>query len=145
MKFLTATFLFLLTQGFIFSGKIFGQMEGKPEIEMISDRLRLSYVIQVGASNYLSYTVFGLLPEPNRWIAPPVVVALLETKFHETVPDHEKTFPHTETDPINDHFYFTIQRIPFQLEKLENRRFVHRSPCAKIMIEAMVLNIPVTG
>ena len=81
---------------FIFSGKIFGQMEGKPEIEMISDRLRLSYVDPSRCIELLKLygvrVATGASPIDRSQL--PVVVALPETKFHETVPDHEKTFPH---------------------------------------------------
>ena len=144
MKFLTATFLFLLTQGFIFSGKIFGQMEGKPEIEMISDRLRLSYVDPSRCIELLKLygvrVATGASPIDRSQL--PVVVALPETKFHETVPDHEKTFPHTETDPINELLLFYDSADPVSAGEIRKIVDLYIDlPARKIMIEAMVLEI----
>ena len=48
----------------------------------------------------------------------PVVVPL-PTKFHETVPDHEKVFPQTEVDPINELLLFYDPTMPEEAGKSE--------------------------
>ena len=70
------------------------------------------------------------------------MVAVPETTFHETIPDHEKVFPQTETDPINELLLFFDPTKPEEAGKI--RRIIKEQidlPARKIMIEAMVLEI----
>ena len=70
----------------------------------------------------------------------PVVVPMPETKFHETIPDHTKAFPKTETDPINEILLFYDEQKPEETGRV--RRIIREQidlPARKIMIEAMVL------
>ena len=72
----------------------------------------------------------------------PVVVPMPETKFHETIPDHAKAFPKTETDPINEILLFYNEQKPEETGRV--RRIIREQidlPARKIMIEAMVLEI----
>ena len=65
------------------------------------------------------------------------------TKFHETVPDHEKVFPQTEVDPINELLLFYDPTMPEKAGRI--RRIIKEQvdlPARKIMIEAMVLKFP---
>ena len=65
-----------------------------------------------------------------------------ETKFHETIPDHTKVFPQTETDPINEILLFYDEQKPEETGRV--RRIIREQidlPARKIMIEAMVLEI----
>ena len=87
--------------------------------------------------------MFGLLPsKPNRSIAITCSGRIAETKFHETVPDHEKTFPHTETDPINELLLFYDSADPVSAGEIRKIVDLYIDlPARKIMIEAMVLEI----
>ena len=86
---------------------LFGQNSENPrdvEIEMKSERIRLSYVDPSRCAQLLNFYSVNI-GDPKKPIDPtqlPVVVAVPETAFHETIPDHEKVFPKTETDPINE-------------------------------------------
>jgi hypothetical protein len=75
----------------------FGQVDKSPsansvngEPEMVSERIRLSYVDPVRCSQLLNF--YGVnLGDPKKPIDKnnlPVVVAIPQTTFHETVPDH---------------------------------------------------------
>ena len=82
--------------------------EKNQEIEIASERLRLSYVDPVRCIELLK--LYGVsVGSPSQLVDRsklPVVVPMPETKFHETIPDHEKIFPKTETDPINEILLF---------------------------------------
>ena len=114
------------------------------EVEMLSERIRLSYVDPVRCAQLLNF--YGVsIGDPKSPIDPkklPVVVVLPETAFHETIPDHEKAFPQTETDPINELLLFFDAGFPEQAGRI--RRIIQEQidlPARKIMIEAMVLEI----
>jgi general secretion pathway protein D len=117
-------------------------LNGEPG--MVSERIRLSYVDPVRCSQLLNF--YGVnLGDPKKPIDKnnlPVVVAIPQTTFHETVPDHEKVFPQTETDPINELLLFYDPSQPEEAGKI--RRIITEQidlPARKIMIEAMVLEI----
>jgi len=114
------------------------------EIEMKSERIRLSYVDPSRCAQLLNF--YGInIGDPKKPIDPtqlPVVVAIPETVFHETIPDHEKVFPKTETDPINELLLFFDAAAPEKAGRV--RRIIQEQidlPARKIMIEAMVLEI----
>ena len=114
------------------------------EIEMKSERIRLSYVDPSRCAQLLNF--YGInIGDPKKPIDPtqlPVVVAIPETVFHETIPDHEKVFPQTETDPINELLLFFDAAAPEKAGRV--RRIIQEQidlPARKIMIEAMVLEI----
>ena len=114
------------------------------EIEMKSERIRLSYVDPSRCAQLLNF--YGInIGDPKKPIDPtqlPVVVAVPETVFHETIPDHEKVFPQTETDPINELLLFFDAAAPEKAGRV--RRIIQEQidlPARKIMIEAMVLEI----
>ena len=114
------------------------------EIEMKSERIRLSYVDPSRCAQLLNF--YGInIGDPKKPIDPtqlPVVVAVPETAFHETIPDHEKVFPKTETDPINELLLFFDAAAPEKAGRV--RRIIQEQidlPARKIMIEAMVLEI----
>ena len=114
------------------------------EIEMKSERIRLSYVDPSRCAQLLNF--YGVtIGDPKKPIDPtqlPVVVAVPETAFHETIPDHEKVFPQTETDPINELLLFFDAAVPEKAGRV--RRIIQEQidlPARKIMIEAMVLEI----
>jgi general secretion pathway protein D len=114
------------------------------EIEMKSERIRLSYVDPSRCAQLLNF--YGVtIGDPKKPIDPtqlPVVVAVPETAFHETIPDHEKVFPQTETDPINELLLFFDAAAPEKAGRV--RRIIQEQidlPARKIMIEAMVLEI----
>ena len=114
------------------------------EIEMKSERIRLSYVDPSRCAQLLNF--YGInIGDPKKPIDPtqlPVVVAVPETAFHETIPDHEKVFPQTETDPINELLLFFDAAAPEKAGRV--RRIIQEQidlPARKIMIEAMVLEI----
>jgi len=114
------------------------------EIEMKSERIRLSYVDPSRCAQLLNF--YGInIGDPKKPIDPtqlPVVVAVPETVFHETIPDHEKVFPKTETDPINELLLFFDAAAPEKAGRV--RRIIQEQidlPARKIMIEAMVLEI----
>ena len=114
------------------------------EIEMKSERIRLSYVDPSRCAQLLNF--YGInIGDPKKPIDPtqlPVVVAIPETAFHETIPDHEKVFPKTETDPINELLLFFDAAAPEKAGRV--RRIIQEQidlPARKIMIEAMVLEI----
>lgn len=144
MKFLRNSFVLLLTCGSIISYHSFSQEVSYPEVDMVSDRIRLSYVNPSRCIQLLQLygvrvdTALGPIDRSKL----PVVVALPETKFHETIPDHEKVFPQTETDPINELLLFYDSADPVSAGKI--RKIVNQYidlPARKIMIEAMVLEI----
>jgi general secretion pathway protein D len=113
-------------------------------IEMVSRRLRLSYVDPTRCTQLLK--LYGITVgsvtaavDPKKL---PVVVALPETKFHEIVPAPSGTFPRTETDPLNELMVFYDSSEPSQFGRIV--RIVREQidiPARKIMIEAMVLEI----
>jgi general secretion pathway protein D len=118
------------------------QKEGK--IEIASERLRLSYVDPVRCIELLK--LYGVsVGSPSQEVDRsklPVVVPMPETKFHETIPDHTKAFPQTETDPINEILLFYNEQKPEETGRV--RRIIREQidlPARKIMIEAMVLEI----
>ena len=114
------------------------------EIEMKSERIRLSYVDPSRCAQLLNFYDVTI-GDPKKPIDPtqlPVVVAVPETAFHETIPDHEKVFPQTETDPINELLLFFDAAAPEKAGRV--RRIIQEQidlPARKIMIEAMVLEI----
>jgi general secretion pathway protein D len=118
--------------------------EGDDEIEVASERLRLSYVDPIRCIELLKLygvSVGSLSQEVDRSNLP-VVVPMPETKFHETIPDHAKAFPKTETDPINEILLFYNEQKPEETGRV--RRIIREQidlPARKIMIEAMVLEI----
>ena len=120
------------------------QSEPTQEIEMLSERIRLSYVDPARCAQLLNF--YGInIGDPKSPIdlkKLPVVVAIPETSFHETIPDHEKVFPQTETDPINELMLFFDAAFPEKAGRV--RRIILEQidlPARKIMIEAMVLEI----
>ena len=144
MKFLRNSFILLLTYGSILSQHSFSQEGSYPEVDMVSDRIRLSYVNPSRCIQLLKLygvrvdTALGPIDRSKL----PIVVALPETKFHETIPDHEKVFPQTETDPINELLLFYDSADPVSAGEI--RKIVDQYidlPARKIMIEAMVLEI----
>jgi len=84
------------------------------EIDIASERLRLSYVDPVRCIELLK--LYGVsVGSPSQEVDRtklPVVVPMPETKFHETIPDHAKAFPKTETDPINEILLFYNEQKP---------------------------------
>ena len=144
MKFLRNYFVLLISYGSILSHHSFSQEGSYPEVDMVSDRIRLSYVNPSRCIQLLKLygvrvdTALGPIDRSKL----PVVVALPETKFHETIPDHEKVFPQTETDPINELLLFYDSADPVSAGEI--RKIVNQYidlPARKIMIEAMVLEI----
>ena len=144
MKFLRNSIVLLLTCGSILPHHSFSQEGSFPEVDMVSDRIRLSYVNPSRCIQLLKLygvrvdTALGPIDRSKL----PVVVALPETKFHETIPDHEKVFPQTETDPINELLLFYDSADPVSAGEI--RKIVKQYidlPARKIMIEAMVLEI----
>jgi general secretion pathway protein D len=126
---------------------LFGQNSENPrdvEIEMKSERIRLSYVDPSRCAQLLNFYSVNI-GDPKKPIDPaqlPVVVAVPETAFHETIPHHEKVFPQTETDPINELLLFFDAAAPEKAGRV--RRIIREQidlPARKIMIEAMVLEI----
>ena len=114
------------------------------EIDIASERLRLSYVDPVRCIELLK--LYGVsVGSPSHEVDRtklPVVVPMPETKFHETIPDHAKAFPKTETDPINEILLFYNEQKPEETGRV--RRIIREQidlPARKIMIEAMVLEI----
>ena len=115
-----------------------------PLICMVSERLRLSYVDQDRCIKLLK--LYGVrVGTPDRAVDPkdlPVVVPTPVTAFHDVIPDHEKVFPQTETDPINELLLFYDPQKPESAGSI--RRIIAEQidlPARKIMIEAMVLEI----
>ena len=113
-------------------------------IEMVSRRLRLSYIDPTRCTQLLK--LYGItVGSPSAAVDPkklPVVIALPETKFHEIVPAQSGTFPRTETDPLNELMVFYDSSDPSQFGHIV--RVVREQidmPARKIMIEAMVLEI----
>ena len=114
------------------------------EPSMSSERIRLSYVDPARCTQLLQ--LYGVtIGKPTEAVDPkklPVVVPLPTTKFHETIPDHEKVFPQTEVDPINELLLFYDPTMPEEAGRI--RRIIKDQvdlPARKIMIEAMVLEI----
>ena len=114
------------------------------DIEIASERLRLSYVDPIRCIELLK--LYGVsVGSPSQEVDRsklPVVVPMPETKFHETIPDHAKAFPKTETDPINEILLFYNEQKPEETGRV--RRIIREQidlPARKIMIEAMVLEI----
>ena len=70
-------------------------VEEAAEPTMSSERIRLSYVDPARCTQLLQ--LYGVtIGKPTEAVDPkklPVVVPLPTTKFHETIPDHEKVFP----------------------------------------------------
>lgn len=121
----------------------FGQTE-TGEVKMVSERIRLSYVDPLRCSKLLNF--YGVnIGEPEKPVditKLPVVVALPQTNFHETIPDHASVFPQTETDPINELMLFYDMNQPEKAGQV--RQIISEQidlPARKIMIEAMVLEI----
>ena len=119
-------------------------VEEASEPDMVSERIRLSYVDPARCTQLLQ--LYGItIGSPSAPVDPkklPVVVPLPTTKFHETVPDHAKAFPQTEVDPINELLLFYDPTRPEAAGKI--RRILRDQvdlPARKIMIEAMVLEI----
>ena len=117
------------------------EVEEPPTPEAVSERIRLSYVDPARCTQLLQ--LYGVtIGSPSAAVDPkklPVVVPLPPTKFHETVPDHEKVFPQTEVDPINELLLFYDPTMPEEAGKI--RRIIKEQvdlPARKIMIEAMV-------
>tara|TARA_B110000438_G_scaffold285108_1_gene314850 strand:- start:1557 stop:3620 length:2064 start_codon:yes stop_codon:yes gene_type:complete len=113
-------------------------------IEMVSRRLRLSYVDPTRCTQLLKLygITIGSVTAAVDSKKLPVVVALPETKFHEIVPAPSGTFPRTETDPLNELMVFYDSSEPSQFGHIV--RIVREQidmPARKIMIEAMVLEI----
>ena len=143
-KYLSPSFISLFL---ILVSTLFGQNSENTrgvEIEMKSERIRLSYVDPSRCAQLLNF--YGInIGDPKKPIDPtqlPVVVAVPETAFHETIPDHEKVFPKTETDPINELLLFFDAAAPEKAGRV--RRIIQEQidlPARKIMIEAMVLEI----
>ena len=120
----------------------------EPEPELVSKRLRLSYVDPTRCTQLLKLygVTVGAATAPVDVKKLPVVVALPETKFADTIPDHKTSFPRTETDPLNELMVFYDANKPEQFGKV--LRFVREQidrPARKIMIEAMVLEISSTA
>ncbi len=119
-------------------------VEEAAEPTMSSERIRLSYVDPARCTQLLQ--LYGVtIGKPTEAVDPkklPVVVPLPTTKFHETIPDHEKVFPQTEVDPINELLLFYDPTMPEEAGRI--RRIIKEQvdlPARKIMIEAMVLEI----
>ena len=118
--------------------------EKDERVEVASERIRLSYVDPLRCIDLLKlYGVnVGSPSQPVDQNKLPVVVLMPETKCHETVPDHTKAFPKTETDPINEILLFFDEQNPEATGRV--RRIIREQidlPARKIMIEAMVLEI----
>ena len=95
-------------------------LPGTNAVKVASKRITLSYIDPIRATQLLAlhgYTV-GKLEAPIDPAKLPVVIALPGTAFHETVPKAEDTFPHTETDPLNDLVVFHNENDPAQLSGL---------------------------
>jgi general secretion pathway protein D len=139
--------IYIFLHLFVHSSKLLGQGEGgeaNPQIEMMSERIRLSYVDPVRCAQLLNFygVTIGDPKKPIDLTQLPVVVIVPDTTFHETIPDHEKIFPKTETDPINELLLFYDPSVPEEAGKI--RRIINEQidlPARKIMIEAMVLEI----
>ena len=119
-------------------------MDSRRLEQMASERIRLSYVDPIRCIKLLE--LYGVkVTDGKQAIDPeslPVVVLLPETSFHDTIPDHEKIFPRTETDPINELMLFYDSLVPEEAGRI--RRIISEQidlPARKIMIEAMVLEI----
>ncbi|MFP6901200.1 MAG: hypothetical protein VCA36_09670 [Opitutales bacterium] len=128
--------------------ELWAQEVPSPEQDMMSRRLRLSYVDPVRCVQMLKLFGFeiGSADAPVDRSKLPVVVLLPETKYHTTIPDQPNAFPHTETDPINELLVFYDPAEPGQYGLLENivRKQIDL-PARQIMIEAMVLEISSTA
>ena len=116
----------------------------EPEPELVSKRLRLSYVDPTRCTQLLKLygVTVGAATAPVDVKKLPVVVALPETKFADNIPDHKTSFPRTETDPLNELMVFYDANKPEQFGRV--LRFVREQidrPARKIMIAAMVLEI----
>ena len=127
-------FLFLLCH----RSTIYSQ-ESNQEIEIVSERIRLSYVDPLRCVELLK--LYGVnVGNPSQAVDRtklPIVVPMPETKFHETIPDHAKVFPKTETDPINEILLFFDEQKPEDTGRV--RRIIREQidlPARKIMIEA---------
>ena len=114
------------------------------DMRMVSERLRLSYVDQDRCIKLLN--LYGVrVGDSDQSVNPellPVVVRTPVTLFHDVIPDHEKVFPQTETDPINELLLFYDPQKPESAGTI--RRIITEQidlPARKIMIEAMVLEI----
>ena len=85
--------------------------EAEQDVEIVSERLRLSYVDPLRCVELLKlYGVnVGSLSKAVDRSKLPVVVPMPETKFHETIPDHTKVFPKLRLTPSTK-FCFTMSR-----------------------------------
>lgn len=124
------------------------ELDAESEVPMVSERIRLSYVDPARCTQLLK--LFGVrIGNPTERVNRdqlPVVVALPTTNYHETIPDHTKVFPHTETDPIHELLLFFDPNFPEKAGKV--RKIIMEQidlPARKIMIEAMVLEISSTA
>lgn len=124
------------------------ELDAESEVPMVSERIRLSYVDPARCTQLLK--LFGVrIGNPTERVNRdqlPVVVALPTTNYHETIPDHTKVFPHTETDPIHELLLFFDPTFPEKAGKV--RKIIMEQidlPARKIMIEAMVLEISSTA
>jgi hypothetical protein len=117
-------------------------------VKVASKRITLSYIDPIRATQLLALHGFniGKLEEPINPAKLPVIIALPGTAFHETVPNAEDKFPHTETDPLNDLVVFHDENDPAQLSGLMTtlKNEVDR-PARQIIIEAMILEISSTS
>ena len=122
--------LFLLFIGVTHSSTA---QEVSEEIEIASERLRLSYVDPLRCVELLK--LYGVnVGSPSLAVDRtklPVVVPMPETKFHETIPDHTKVFPKTETDPINEILLFYDEQKPERLGRFEDYSRTDRFACKK--------------
>ena len=123
-------------------------LPGTNAVKVVSKRITLGYIDPIRATQLLAlhgYTI-GKLEEPIDPAKLPVVIALPGTAFHETVPKAEDTFPHTETDPLNDLVVFHNENDPAQLSGLmATLKNDVDKPARQIIIEAMILEISSTS
>ena len=145
-KFFSAFLLFFIFPKCIFAQAIEVQKDSGlgDQIKMVSERIRLSYVDPDRCSQLLNF--YGVnIGDPKKPIDKsklPVVVVIPQTSFHETIPDHEKVFPQTETDPINEILLFYNPAKPEDAGRIREIIISQVDlPARKIMIEAMVLEI----
>ncbi|MBT6461344.1 MAG: hypothetical protein HOK49_02280, partial [Opitutae bacterium] len=115
---------------------------------LTSKRIRLSYIDPARCLQILS--VYGVkIGSPGKAAdlkSLPVVHALPSTKFHDTLPKQETTFPQTETDPINEIIIFYDSNEPGQYSRIVT--IIEEQidlPARQIIIEAMVLELSSTA
>jgi general secretion pathway protein D len=120
----------------------------QPDPILTSKRIRLSYIDPQRCLQILSiYGVkIGSAGKAADLKALPIVHALPSTKFHETLPKQETTFPQTETDPINEIIIFYDANEPAQYSRIIT--IIEEQidlPARQIIIEAMVLELSSTA